>query len=82
MIDRTSFRDGMSRLAAAVTIVTTDAEAGRHGFTAYGVCSVIDIALGDDPEALVYFGRIYHNLKSVRGRKMIQYWFSACPRDA
>ncbi|MFW7267310.1 flavin reductase [Gluconacetobacter sp. Hr-1-5] len=36
------FRDGMALLAGAVTIVTTDGENGRHGFTATAVCSVSD----------------------------------------
>ncbi len=36
------FRDAMSRLAAAVHIVTTDGPAGRAGFTASAVCSVTD----------------------------------------
>ncbi|MBT9385989.1 flavin reductase [Pseudooceanicola sp. CBS1P-1] len=34
------FREGMSRLAGAVNIVTTDGPAGRAGFTASAVCSV------------------------------------------
>ena len=33
------FREGMSRLGAAVSIVCTDAPAGRAGFTALAVCS-------------------------------------------
>jgi flavin reductase len=36
------YRDAMARLAAAVTIVTTDGPAGRAGFTATAVCSVTD----------------------------------------
>jgi len=32
----------MSRLGAAVNIITTDGPAGRHGFTATAVCSVTD----------------------------------------
>jgi len=36
------FRDAMSRLAAAVNIITTDGRAGRVGFTATAVCSVTD----------------------------------------
>lgn len=36
------FRRGMSLLAGAVTIVTTDGPAGRQGFTASAVCSVTD----------------------------------------
>lgn len=37
-----AFRNAMSRLAAAVHIVTTDGPAGRFGFTASAVCSVTD----------------------------------------
>lgn len=36
------FRDGMSRLGAAVNLVTTDGPAGRHGITVSAVCSVTD----------------------------------------
>jgi flavin reductase len=42
MIDTALFRDGMSRLAGAVNLITTDGAAGRHGFTASAVCSVTD----------------------------------------
>ncbi|WP_376870697.1 flavin reductase [Albirhodobacter sp. R86504] len=34
------FREGMARLGAAVTVLTTDGPAGRHGMTASAVCSV------------------------------------------
>lgn len=40
--DRALFRDAMSRLGAAVTVLTTDGPAGRHGMTASAVCSVTD----------------------------------------
>ncbi|MGE7371407.1 flavin reductase [Neorhizobium sp. NPDC001467] len=39
---RLAFRDAMSRLAAAVHVVTTDGPAGRAGFTASAVTSVTD----------------------------------------
>lgn len=39
---RMAFREGMSRLAAAVNIVTTDGPGGMAGFTASAVCSVTD----------------------------------------
>jgi flavin reductase len=42
MTDSSLFRDGMARLGAAVTLITTDGPAGRHGFTATAVCSVTD----------------------------------------
>lgn len=41
-VGREAFREGMSRLGAAVTVVTTDGPAGRAGFTASAVCSVSD----------------------------------------
>jgi flavin reductase len=37
-----AFREAMSRLGAAVNIVTTDGPAGRHGLTVSAVCSVTD----------------------------------------
>ncbi len=37
-----AFRAGMSRLGAAVNIVTTDGPSGKHGITASAVCSVTD----------------------------------------
>lgn len=37
-----AFRNGMSRLGAAVNLVTTDGTAGRHGLTVSAVCSVTD----------------------------------------
>ena len=36
------FREAMSRLGAAVHVITTDGSAGRTGFTATAVCSVSD----------------------------------------
>jgi flavin reductase len=41
-IGSSDFRDAMSRLAAAVSIITTEGVAGRHGLTASAVCSVTD----------------------------------------
>jgi flavin reductase (DIM6/NTAB) family NADH-FMN oxidoreductase RutF len=37
-----AFRDGMSRLGAAVNIITSDGPSGRLGFTATAVCSISD----------------------------------------
>lgn len=37
-----AFREAMSRLGAAVHVVTTEGPAGRMGFTATAVCSVSD----------------------------------------
>ncbi|MCA0043939.1 flavin reductase [Celeribacter litoreus] len=36
------FREGMSRLGAAVNLITSDGPAGRHGLVASAVCSVTD----------------------------------------
>jgi len=41
-VDPTAFRDAMSRLGAAVHVVTTAGIAGKSGFTATAVCSVSD----------------------------------------
>ncbi|MFD1702526.1 flavin reductase [Methylopila henanensis] len=41
-VSRERFRQGMSRLGASVTIVTTNGAAGRAGFTASAVCSLSD----------------------------------------
>lgn len=42
MLTLTDFKQAMSRLAAAVTIVTTDGATGPQGFTASAVCSLSD----------------------------------------
>ena len=42
MIEATDFRDAMSLLTSAVSVVTTAGMADRHGFTASAVCSVTD----------------------------------------
>lgn len=42
LLGKEAFREGMSRLGAAVNIITTDGPAGRAGFTASAVCSVTD----------------------------------------
>jgi flavin reductase (DIM6/NTAB) family NADH-FMN oxidoreductase RutF len=47
-IDPILFREGMSRVAAAVHVVTTDGPAGRAGFTATAVTPVTD-----DPASLL-----------------------------
>ncbi|WP_345831298.1 NADH-dependent FMN reductase RutF [Erwinia sp. HDF1-3R] len=41
-VEKQDFRNAMSRLGAAVNIITTDGPAGRAGFTASAVCSVTD----------------------------------------
>ncbi|WP_202971726.1 NADH-dependent FMN reductase RutF [Marinobacter sp. ANT_B65] len=52
-VDKQTFRDAMSTLAAAVNIVTTDGPGGRAGFTATAVCSVCD----EPPTLLVCLNR-------------------------
>lgn len=47
-VDSARFREAMSRLGAAVHVVTTAGPAGRAGFTATAVCSV-----SDDPATLL-----------------------------
>ncbi|MFT8816970.1 MAG: flavin reductase [Komagataeibacter saccharivorans] len=42
MIDQSLFREAMSHLGAAVSIITTDGDAGRAGMTVSAVCSVTD----------------------------------------
>lgn len=42
IVDKTRFRDGMSRLGASVNIVTTISGDACYGFTASAVCSVSD----------------------------------------
>jgi flavin reductase (DIM6/NTAB) family NADH-FMN oxidoreductase RutF len=53
MVSKQLYRDGMSRFAAAIHIVTTDGPAGRAGFTASAACSVTD----DPPTLLVCLNR-------------------------
>lgn len=42
MIEATDFRNAMSLLTSAVSVVTTTGACGRYGFTASAVCSVTD----------------------------------------
>ena len=42
MIEATDFRNAMSLLTSAVSVVTTAGMSDRHGFTASAVCSVTD----------------------------------------
>ncbi len=48
MVNRQTYRDAMTRLGAAVHVITTAGPAGRHGFTASAVTSV-----SDDPPTLL-----------------------------
>lgn len=42
MTEQALFREAMSHVGAAVSIITTDGEAGRAGMTVSAVCSVTD----------------------------------------
>lgn len=53
MVDTELFRNGMSMLGGAVSVITTDGEAGRFGFTATAVSSVTD----EPPTLLVCMNR-------------------------
>ena len=53
MVDIQEFRNGMALLGGAVSIITTDGEAGRFGFTATAVSSVTD----EPPTLLVCMNR-------------------------
>ena len=53
MTDQALFREAMSRLGAAVSIITTDGPAGRAGMTVSAVCSVTD----NPPTLLVCINR-------------------------
>jgi flavin reductase len=40
--NQVDFREGMSRMGAAVNLITSDGVAGKHGIVASAVCSVTD----------------------------------------
>lgn len=52
-VERLLYRDAMSRLGAAVNVITTASAGERHGFTASAVCSVTD----EPPTLLVCMNR-------------------------
>jgi flavin reductase len=62
-VDPQSFRESMSRLGAAVHIITTDGPSGRTGFTATAVCSVSDAP----PTLLVCLNRSATSMPILRG---------------
>jgi len=57
MVDAKTFRDAMSRLAAAVNIITSNGPGGLSGCTASAVCSVSD----EPPILLVCINRASRN---------------------
>ncbi|MCD4867116.1 MULTISPECIES: flavin reductase [unclassified Pseudomonas] len=57
MVEVAEFRNAMALLGGAVSVITTDGEAGRFGFTASAVCSVTD----SPPTLLVCMNRGSHS---------------------
>jgi flavin reductase len=62
MVDKTTFRDAMAGLGAAVNVVTTDGPAGMAGCTASAVCAVTD----EPPTLLVCIHRASRNNAAMR----------------
>jgi flavin reductase len=62
-VDAQVFRESMSRLGAAVHVITTDGASGRTGFTATAVCSVSDAP----PTLLVCLNRGANSTPILRG---------------
>lgn len=61
-VSGTEFRDAMARLAAAVSVITSDGQSGLAGCTATAVCSVTD----DPPTLLVCINRSSRNNQALR----------------
>ena len=66
-VSKESFRNGMAKLCAAVSIVTSDGPAGLAGFTATAVCSVTD----QPPTLLVCLNRNASVYKTVAANGVI-----------
>ena len=64
--DAASFRQAMSRLGAAVHVITTQGPAGKTGFTATAVCSVSDAP----PTLLVCLNRKSDSASMLLGNKV------------
>ena len=65
IVDKTTFRNGMSRLGTSVNVVSTIAGEKRYGFTASAVCSVSDTP----PTLLVCINRAsscFHAFENAR----------------
>ncbi|PXF31573.1 flavin reductase [Pokkaliibacter plantistimulans] len=67
MIDSQQFRNGMALLGGAVSVITTDGEAGRFGFTASAVCSVTD----NPPTLLVCMNRSSYANAHFKANKVL-----------
>lgn len=66
-VDRQAYRDGMSKLAAAVNIITSFDEDGPCGFTATAVCSVTD----EPPTLMVCVNRAVKAYPSIRRNQVL-----------
>jgi flavin reductase len=66
-VDPAIFRDAMSRLGAAVHVVTTAGPAGKSGFTATAVCSVSDAP----PTLLVCLNRRSQNAPLLHQNRVL-----------
>jgi flavin reductase len=64
--DANAFRQAMSRLGAAVHVITTEGPAGKTGFTATAVCSVSDAP----PTLLVCLNRKSDSAPPLLGNKL------------
>ena len=62
-VEQKAFRDAMSRLGAAVHVITTSGHAGKTGFTATAVCSVSDAP----PTLLICLNRAATSMPILRG---------------
>ncbi|MFT5172893.1 MAG: flavin reductase [Gammaproteobacteria bacterium] len=66
-LDQNAYRSGMSRLAAAVNIVTSVGDDGPCGFTASAVCSVTD----SPPTLLVCINRAAQSYPTICSSKVL-----------
>ncbi|WP_338878718.1 flavin reductase [Achromobacter veterisilvae] len=62
MIDKSTYRDAMAGLGAAVSVITSEGKAGLAGCTVSAVCSVTD----DPPTLLVCINRASKNNSVIR----------------
>jgi flavin reductase len=67
IVSQQSFRDAMSKMGAAVNIVTSDGPAGKVGFAATAVCSVTDTP----PTLLICLNRSASVFNAVMENKAI-----------
>ena len=66
-VEQKAFREAMSRLGAAVHVITTDGPSGKTGFTATAVCSVSDAP----PTLLVCLNRGATSMPILRGNGVL-----------